>query len=62
MYPRRPKAEALVNALDVVECLHDPIGPSTERVAPPCSAHVQLDDIPRTLDLAKCWGRVSSAR
>ena len=45
MYPRRPKAEVLVNAVDVVKHLHDL---STERMAPPCSAHVQLDDVPRT--------------
>ena len=32
------------NAVDVVVCLHDPTDPSTERTAPPCSAHVQLDD------------------
>ena len=35
------------NAVDVVVCLHDPTDPSTERTAPPCSAHVQLDDVPR---------------
>ena len=60
-YPRRPKAKALVNAVDVVERLHDPTNPSTERTTTPCSAHVQLDDVPRTLDPAKCRGRVSSA-
>ena len=49
MYPRRPKAEALVNAVDVVERLHDPPNPSTERTAPPCLAHVQLYDIPELL-------------
>ena len=49
-YPRRPKAEAFSNAVDVVERLHDPTDPSTERMAPPCSAHVQQDDIPRALD------------
>ena len=49
-YPRRPKAEAFSNAVDVVERLHDPTDPSTERTAPPCSAHVQLDDIPRMID------------
>ena len=27
--------------------LHDPTDPSTERTAPPSSAHVQLDDDPR---------------
>ena len=31
-------------------------------MAPPRSAHVQLDDVPRTLDPAECRGRVSSAR
>ena len=50
MYPYRPKAEALVNAVDVVERLHDPTDPSTKRTAPPHSAHVQLDDVPRSLD------------
>ena len=37
------------NAVDVLERLHDPTDPSTERTAPPSSAHVQLDDVPRTL-------------
>ena len=37
------------NAVDVVVRLHDPTDPSTERTAPPSSAHVQLDDDPRTL-------------
>ena len=49
-YPHRPKAEALVNAIDVVERLHDPTDPSTKRMAPPCLAHVQHDDVPRALD------------
>ena len=49
-YPHRPKAEALSNAVDVVERLRDPTDPSTERTAPPRSAHVQLDDVPRALD------------
>ena len=35
------------NAVDVVVRLHDSTDPSTERTAPPCSAHVQLDDVPR---------------
>ena len=61
-YPHRPKAEALVNAVDVVERLHDPTDPSTERKAPPCSAHVQLDDVPRALDPVEGRGRVLSAR
>ena len=47
-YPRRPKPEALSNMVDVVELLRDPTDPSTERTAPPSSAHVQLDDVPRT--------------
>ena len=32
------------NTVDVVVRLHDPTDPSTERRAPPSSAHVQLDD------------------
>ena len=48
MYPRRPKAEALVNAVDIAQRLHDPTDPSIERTVPSCSAHVQLDDVPRT--------------
>ena len=36
------------NVVDVVVRLHDPTDPSTEHTAPPSSAHVQLDDVPRT--------------
>ena len=36
------------NAVDVVVRLHNPTDPSTERTTPPSSAHVQLDDDPRT--------------
>ena len=61
-YPRRPKAEALVNAVDVVERLHDPTDPSTVRMTPLCSAHVQLDDVPQTLDPVEGRGKVPSAR
>ena len=50
------------NAVHVVVRLHDPIDSSTEGTAPPRSAHVQLGDIPRTLDPAECRGRASSAR
>ena len=50
MHPRRPKGEELSNTVDVVERLRDPIDPSTERTTPPCSAHVQHDDVPRALD------------
>ena len=49
-YPHRPKAEAFSNAVDVVERLRDPTDPSTERTAPPCSTHVQHDDVSRALD------------
>ena len=35
--------------VDVVVRLHDPTDPSTERTASLSSAHVQLDDVPRTL-------------
>ena len=50
------KRKRLVNAVDVVERLHDPTYPSTECMAPPCSAHVQLDDVPRTLDPVEAEG------
>ena len=60
MYPRRPKAKAFSNTVDVVERLHDPTDPSTKRTAPSCSAHVQHDDIPR--DPVGGRGRVPSAR
>ena len=50
MYPRRLKAEAFSNAVDVVERLRDPTNPITERTAPLRSAHIQLDDVPRSLD------------
>ena len=50
------------NAVDVVVRLHGPTDPSTEGMAPPRVAHVQLDDVPRTLDPAECRGRASSAR
>ena len=49
-YPCRPKAETFSNAVDVVERLCDPTDPSTKCTAPPCSAHVQHDGVPRALD------------
>ena len=55
-YPRRPKAEAYSNVIDVVERVRDPTDPSTECTAPPRSAHVQLDDVPRSLDPAEAEG------
>ena len=45
------KAEAFINAVDVVVHLHDPSRSSTERTAPSRSAHVQLDDVLAFL----CW-------
>ena len=56
------KQKCFINADDVVVRLHDPTDPSTERTAPPCSAHIQLNDVPRTLDPVEGRGRVSSAR
>ena len=55
-YPHRPKAEAFSNAVGVVERLRDPTDPSTKRTAPPRSAHVQLDDVPRILDPVDAGG------
>ena len=55
-YPRRPKEKAFNNAVDVVERLRDPTDPSTERTTPPRSAHVQLGDVPRTLDPVEAEG------
>ena len=42
------KRKRYENAIDVVKRLHDPTDPSTERTTPSSSAHVQLDDVPRT--------------
>ena len=36
------------NAVYVLVRLHDPTDPSSERTAPPSSAHVQLGDVPQT--------------
>ena len=54
-YYRRPKAEALSNAVDVVERLRDPTDqvPNARHLR---SAHVQLGDVPRTLDPAEAEG------
>ena len=49
-YPHRPKVDAFSNTVYVVERFHDPTDPSTERMTPPHSAHVQLDDVSRALD------------
>ena len=60
-YPCRPKAEAFDNVVDVVELLLFPTdqAPIVQHLR---VLHVQLDDVLRTLDPAKCRGRVSSAR
>ena len=50
------KRKCFNNVVDVVECLRDPTDPSTERMAPPRSAHVQLDDVPHTLDPVEAGG------
>ena len=63
--PRTPvdrKRKHYDNAVDVVIRLHDRPILSTERTAPPRSAHVQLGDVPRTHDPVELRGRVSSAR
>ena len=44
------------NAVDVFISLHDPTDPSTEGTTPPRSAHVQLGDVPQTLDPAEVEG------
>ena len=44
------------NAVDEGIRLHVPTDPSTKDTAPPRSAHVQLGDVPRTLDLAEVEG------
>ena len=44
------------NAVDVVVHLHDSTDRSTEGTAPPRSAHIQLGDVPRTLDPAEAKG------
>ena len=50
------KQKHLVNTVDVVKRLRDPTDPSTERTEPPCTAHIQLKDVPRTLDPVEAEG------
>ena len=50
------KRKRFINAVDVVVRLHNPTDPSTERTALPCLAHVQLDDVPCTLDPVEAEG------
>ena len=47
--PRRPKVEALAQRGCCSRTSSRSDRSSTERTAPPSSAHVQLDDVPRTL-------------
>ena len=54
--PSLTETEAFSNAVDVVERLRDPTDPSIEHTAPPRSAHVQLGDVPRTLDPVEAEG------
>ena len=46
------KRKRFINAVDAVVRLHDLTDPSTEHTTPPCSAHIQINDVPRTLDPA----------
>ena len=55
-YPRRPKAKALCNAVDVVERLRDPTDQVPNARHLRRSAHVQLGDVPRTLDPVEAEG------
>ena len=50
------KRKCYDNAVVVVVRLHDLTDLSTERMAPPHSAHVQLDGIPRSLDPVEAEG------
>ena len=50
------------NAVDVVVRLHDRPILSTERTAPPRSAHIQLGDVPRVHDPVELPARASPAR
>ena len=50
------------NAVDVVVRLHSPTDEAPKLRYLRVLAHVQLDDVPRTLDPAKCRGRVLSAQ
>ena len=56
------KRNRQVNAVDVVERLHDPTDPSTERTTPLYSAHVRLDDVPRAIYPVEGRGRVPTTR
>ena len=53
-YPRRPKAGAFSNVVDVVERIHDPNDPSTERTTLPFSAYVQHDGVVTIMMFSRC--------
>ena len=50
------KRKRFINAVDVVVRLPNLTDLSTERTAPPSLTHVQLDDVPRTLDPVEAKG------
>ena len=50
------KRKCYDNAFDVVVCLHDLTDPSIKGTTPPRFAHIQLGDVPRTLDPAEVEG------
>ena len=54
------KRKCYENVVDVVIRLHDLSDPSPEGTTPPRSAHVQLGDVPRTLDPAESVGEFIS--
>ena len=56
MHDRRNFFEITAFPNNLVVRLHDPTDPSTEGTAPPRSAHVQLGDVPRTLDPVEAEG------
>ena len=56
------KRKCYDNVVDVVVRLHDRPILSTERTAPPRSAHVQLGDVPRTHNPVELPGRASLTR
>ena len=56
------KQKCYENAIAIVIGLHDRPILSTERTAPPRSAHIQLGDAPRTHNPVELRGRASSAR
>ena len=56
------KRKRYENAVDVSRTFSRSTDPTTERTAPPRSAHVQLGDVPRTHDPLELRRRVQSAR